>query len=270
MKAPTRRIIAALAALLSSGVALAAQDYAALSKWPDFTGFWIESRGAPGAAPAANPAGQGVAPAGPPGGFTGGAPLKPALAKRLADMNAPGFDPGGRERYCSPFGFAGNNASLTGFDLVYSPGRLTLINEEGLIRRIYVGRTFPKDAVDSLGGTSIAHWEGSTLVVETAYIDPQSKFPMAVIAGSAPIGKDARITEWFSMKGKKLTIKMTMIAPDLLTAPFTTTRSYQRDDAHWPIQRTSCVDNDRQIDPVTGKQRFDLTPPADLPPPPAN
>ena len=28
------------------------------------------------------------------------------------------------------------------------------------------------------------------------------------------------------------------------------------------------ADNDRAIDPQTGKQRFDMTPPADLPPPP--
>jgi hypothetical protein len=29
-----------------------------------------------------------------------------------------------------------------------------------------------------------------------------------------------------------------------------------------------CSDNDRSIDSATGAQRFDLTPPADLPPPP--
>jgi hypothetical protein len=29
-----------------------------------------------------------------------------------------------------------------------------------------------------------------------------------------------------------------------------------------------CVDFDRSIDPVSGEQRFDMTPPPDLPPPP--
>jgi hypothetical protein len=29
-----------------------------------------------------------------------------------------------------------------------------------------------------------------------------------------------------------------------------------------------CVERDRSIDLVGGKQRFDMTPPADLPPPP--
>ena len=29
-----------------------------------------------------------------------------------------------------------------------------------------------------------------------------------------------------------------------------------------------CTDFDRAIDPLTGNQRFDLTPPPDLPPPP--
>jgi hypothetical protein len=32
---------------------------------------------------------------------------------------------------------------------------------------------------------------------------------------------------------------------------------------------TFCSDDDRSLDPVSGKQRFDMTPPADLPPPPA-
>jgi hypothetical protein len=31
---------------------------------------------------------------------------------------------------------------------------------------------------------------------------------------------------------------------------------------------TWCTEYDRSIEPGSGKQRFDLTPPADLPPPP--
>jgi hypothetical protein len=43
---------------------------------------------------------------------------------------------------------------------------------------------------------------------------------------------------------------------------------YHRDRGHVFVDDLSCVEDDRSIDPVTGKQRFDLTPPADLPPPP--
>lgn len=253
------RVVAGTAiAALALGSAEGAQDYASLAKYPDFTGFWIAGGGGP-------PGGGGA------GNFlTGGAPLKPELAERLTKLNQSGVDPGGRDRYCSPFGFTGNNASFTGFDIVFSPGRMTLINEEGLIRRIYIGRRMPKDAVDSLGGTSVAQWRGRTLVVETAFIDPQSKYPAATVAGAPAIGRNAHITEWFTLEGRTLQIRMTMTAPQMLTGPFTTTRTYQRDEKHWPIQRTSCVDNDRLVDPVTGFQRFDLTPPSDIPPPPSN
>jgi hypothetical protein len=35
------------------------------------------------------------------------------------------------------------------------------------------------------------------------------------------------------------------------------------------LEVTFCAENDRAIDPVTGEQRFDMTPPADMAPPPA-
>lgn len=252
--------------------AATAKDYAALAGYPDFTGFWLEPMGPPpdaaGMAGAAGTnagmdAGMGAGPRG------GNGPLKPEIAARMAELGAVA-DPGDRMRYCMPFGFVGNNASFTGFDIVYSPGRITLLNEEGLIRRLYLDRKMPTDGVDSLGGTSVAHWEGQTLVVETAYIDPQSKYPVASIAGATSVGRNARIIERFKRVGDKLQVDLEMTAPDLFTATYKVTRTYQRDDAHWPIQRTACVDNDRLIDPVTGKQRFDLTPPDDLPPPPSD
>jgi hypothetical protein len=251
--------------------AATARQYATLASYPDFTGFWLEGMPEPPAQGMGGDAGMGAA-GGPPAGMGAGrgsdAPLKPEIAARMTKLGAEA-DPGDRMRYCMPFGFVGNNASFTGFDIVYSPGRITLLNEEGLIRRIYLDRKMPTDAVDSLGGTSVGHWEGSTLVVETAFIDPQSKYPVSTIAGASSIGKNAHTIERFKRVGDKLQVDLEMTAPDLFTTTYKVSRTYKRDDAHWPIQRTACVDNDRLIDPVTGKQRFDLTPPDDLPPPPS-
>jgi hypothetical protein len=57
-------------------------------------------------------------------------------------------------------------------------------------------------------------------------------------------------------------------APDLFTAPFNVTFVYFRDRDHRFHEQSDCVDEDRSIDPKSGGQRFDLTPPSQLPPPP--
>ena len=57
-------------------------------------------------------------------------------------------------------------------------------------------------------------------------------------------------------------------APAVLSQPDRRTRLYTRVPKTAANEITFCADNDRSIDPDTGKQRFDLTPPADLPPPP--
>ena len=57
------------------------------------------------------------------------------------------------------------------------------------------------------------------------------------------------------------------VAPDLLLAPDKRTRVYRREpNKTSAIEFNLCVDRDRSIDPKTGKQRFDLTPPGDVPP----
>lgn len=57
-------------------------------------------------------------------------------------------------------------------------------------------------------------------------------------------------------------------APKLFTGPYKTSFQFKRDRHYTPSQTTVCVPNDRSIDPVTGRQRFDTTPLDDLPPPP--
>lgn len=261
----TRVFIATAACLLIAGVqsALAAQDYASLAKLPDWSGFWTGAPPAGGAPPATG---------GPPsaGGNKNQPPLNAAAQARWDEGRKPGFDPGNRDRYCSPFRFVGNNASFTGIDVVFSPGRVTITNEEGLIRRIYTdGRSLPTDGIESLGGSSVGHWEGDTLVVETIDLDHTASYPGEIQAGASPIGSNAKVYERMRLiKKGSLQIETTLVAPELFTAPYKYTQVLNYDGKHTPIQRTACVKNDRLIDPVTGKQRFDLTPPDDIPPPP--
>jgi hypothetical protein len=57
-------------------------------------------------------------------------------------------------------------------------------------------------------------------------------------------------------------------APGVLTQPDRRTRLYKRVAKTMGTEITFCTEYDRSIEPGSGKQRFDLTPPPDLPPPP--
>jgi hypothetical protein len=57
-------------------------------------------------------------------------------------------------------------------------------------------------------------------------------------------------------------------APDVYTSPFESTTLYRRDRTHARQSVKICSEHDRSVDEATGHERFDMTPPPDLPPPP--
>jgi hypothetical protein len=196
-------------------------------------------------------------------------PLKPGLLERFRALRT-ADDAGDPLRYCRPPQFTGFSDGFVGLlEFLFTPGRVTLTTESGLLRRIYTdGSTFPENVTDSNTGTSIGHWEGPVLVVETIGINPAARYP-GPAQGSIPIGKNVRITERIFLKAPDtLQFEVVTEAPDVLSEPDRRTRLYSRVRKTIASEITFCADYDRSIDPATGKQRFDLTPPPDLPPPP--
>jgi hypothetical protein len=178
--------------------------------------------------------------------------------------------------FCAPpaftgplgYGMAPMGAFPVNFEILASPGRLTLIDELGVVRRLYLRDTPPPDALDeSNAGTSIARWDGNQLVVRTTGLNSTAK----VIIGAAgtELGRNARIEERFSMpQPDVLQIVTTVTAPDLYAAPVTATNRYRREANGMMFEIAICSPDDRSFDQATGKERFDATPPGDLPPPP--
>ncbi len=195
-------------------------------------------------------------------------PMRPEDIARLQAVRAQDSDPE-PGRYCKPSQFVGYSGGFVeSVEFLFTPGRVTLTNESGLIRRIYTdGRSLPSDVDASNAGTSVGHWEGQTLVVETAGINPAAPYPLSY-SGSRPIGRNVRITERISLApDKKLHFEVVTVAPDLFLAPDRRTRIYSRVPKNAASEISFCVDFDRAVD-ATGKQRFDMTKPAGLPPPP--
>ena len=224
-----------------------APDYASLASLPNWSGWWVHSD-----APATELLRQRI-------------PIKPEV---LAAAQAAGGTDADALRYCRPPQFTGTSGGFTeAVEFLFTPGRVTITNERGLLRRIYTdGRPMPTGVNPTNTGTSVGHWDGQALVVETANLNPLAVYPNAA---GARIGANARVSERIFLKdADTLQIDVVTVAPELLTAPDRRTRVYTRLPKDAPTEITWCTEYDRSIEPGSGQQRFDLTPPADLPPPP--
>jgi hypothetical protein len=259
-QSPARAILSCVAlVVLSASSANADQKppspemtYASLQTLPDWSGWWNYNQ----------PLITEITRSPPP--------MRPEDIANIRTSNRLDQNPDPK-RWCRPYQFVGYSGGFVdGVEFLFTPGRVTLLNESGLVRRIYTdGRPLPPNVEPSNPGTSVGHWEGETLVVDTFGINPKSLFP-ALAAGAPPIGQNARITERITLRNANtLEFDVTVVAPDVLTAPDHRKRLYLRASKERLARDVSfCVDFDRSIDPLTGKQRFDMTPPKDLPPPP--
>ncbi len=260
-------LVSALALLPAAAFAtgltpMPGMTYESLKDLPDFSGWWSSQLNAPRSVPR---------PAAPP------PPLKPEVAARAKEIRqkmAAGVDPadlvGERPlKYCGPPVFVGSNGGLDDyFEILFTPGRVTIASELGLVRRIKLDdRPLPAEIDESDSGTSVGHWEGQTLVVETGGIKHDYRLNSL---GAGSLGRNVRIVERISLREPDvLQIVTRTTAPDVYTAPYETTSLYRRDRTHVFQEVSLCVDHDRTVDKATSRERFDMTPPADLPPPPS-
>jgi hypothetical protein len=166
-----------------------------------------------------------------------------------------------------PFFFGVSGGPYHQFEFLFTPGRVTIADEMNLVRRISLDQALPAEVHESNAGTSVGHWEGDTLVVETTGID----HTRSLLVGRFPVGKGVHVVERIRLKEPDLLeIAIELTAPAVLTAPFKDTFLYKRDRNHAFEDQGSCTEADRSIDHVALKEQFDLTPPEDLPPPPAD
>jgi len=94
------------------------------------------------------------------------------------------------------------------------------------VRRLFTdGRDFPDDLPATHMGYSIAHWEGSTLVVETRQLKPN----FVDLAGQ-PLSGDAVVTEHISLSedGNVLRSLLTLEDPQFYKRPITRFRQWRR------------------------------------------
>jgi hypothetical protein len=242
----------AASGMSAADTSLPGMTYASLAQLPDFSGFWNLQ----------DPMVVEIV-SNPP-------PLRPEDFQRIRNAAVQDSAPD-KSRFCRPYQFVGYSGGFVdSVEFLFTPGRVTITNESGMIRRVYTdGRPLPKEPEPTNNGASVGHWDGTTLVVETIGLNPESGFPQGA-PGAIAVGRNVKITERFSLQdANTLALDIVTVAPDILTRPDHRARVYKRATGKKAAREVSfCTRHDRSIDPSTGKQRFDMTPPGDLPPPP--
>lgn len=137
-----------------------------------------------------------------------------------------------------------------------TPGKVTIVIEAYTqVRHIYTdGRKLPDDPDPKFFGTSVGHWDGDTLVVDSVGFSPQTQ-----LAAGVPHSDKMRISERFRLTGPDtMSIETTITDPEALTAPYTTTSSLSR-HRNWTITEYICEENNRNGVDDAGKIKINAT-----------
>lgn len=214
---------------------------------PDFTGVW-QGYGTLGGSPAqAEP----VSPEAPPlAGFLNVAqnmqaplPLRPEGAAILAARRANnGKD--NPEAVCLPMGILQFHTQGAPRKFIQTPGVLVILYEASMgIRQIFTdGRSLPTDDPQPWWyGYSVGHWEGDTLVVETAGLRDDGWLDVF----GTPLTEAAKVTERFRrVNFGRMEIDVTIDDPKAYTAPWTV-RVNQRVMPDQELLEFVCLENQR-------------------------
>ena len=169
--------------------------------------------------------------------------LKAAAAGKPADPT------GG----CLPGGMPRNMANPYPQEIIIKPKQVTILKElQTQIRRIYIGEAMPADVEPTFIGYSVGHWEGDTLVAQTAGLRGDTVFDRT----GAPHSDKMTLVERMRLRTPDVwEDQITITDPVAFTKPWVVTRTYMRQPT-WKILEYVCEENNRNAPDATGANTF--------------
>jgi len=165
-----------------------------------------------------------------------------------------------RARTADGWGYPMMMDAATPFQVMITPEETLIVNAYGETRHIYTdGRPFPaaEDMWPTVWGTSIGHWEGDTLVVETV----QVQMPYTYFHGAPSFSEEARYVERIHLDGDRLVTEFTVEDPVTLTGPWSRTITHVRDEGFdrmvqmdFSNDRTGSENGVNTIEPPAGER----------------
>ena len=179
--------------------------------------------------------------------------LTPASAeelKKLLDLEAHNEEPATEAANCLPPGMPTIMFMPYDVEFLFTPGRVTIIQEAYMqVRRVFTdGRGHPADLDPTFNGHSIGHWEGDTLVIDTAGLG--HKTPLGF--NRLDHGPKLHVVERIHLTAPdKMEDDMTLTDPDVLAKPWQIARTYTR---HRDFDQLEfiCEENNRNQVDATG------------------
>jgi hypothetical protein len=215
-----------------------ATQYAEVTDWPDFTGVWNPDWsilfGEGGRRPAAEPK------------------LTPAAQERFDAFQKEQEERGVSQEEqiaCRPPGMPNIMRLPYPIEFTYEPERVTLFIETYTqMRRLYVdGRELPEDPDELFNGTSVARWDGDTLLVDTVGFSPLVK-----IAPGVGHSGNMRIHERIWMEAPDiLRIETTITDPEVLVEPLVQQLAFRK-QPDWELREYVCAENNRLVEDESG------------------
>jgi hypothetical protein len=237
-----------LAAILSIAALLAApataQQEPAVPRLangkPDFTGVWDHPRVGDitqssdgdvcaGGSQGCSQAGSGPLP------FT-------ALGREIRAQNDTDyFDYGA---HCLPWGFVRAYGTPYPHAYVHSPERLAILWEQDNAWHMVPtdGRALPEDLEATWRGTSVGHWQGDTLVIETAGFNGRTWLDTARNPHSDALRLTLRLSR---PEYDRMIFEITIEDPKYYTEPFTNSRTFALMAPGQELFEYSCTENNR-------------------------
>src|SRR6516162_1276664 len=89
-----------------------------------------------------------------------------------------------------------------GLAVLQQPHQITLLfNEDHEVRQVPIGKPHPAQVTPSWHGDSVAHWEDSTLVIDTVRVKTDRPYPMIDLFGT-PYTKSLHVVERYSLRDR--------------------------------------------------------------------
>jgi hypothetical protein len=186
--------------------------WASIQRLPDWSGVWVKGR-----------AGE--------GGVRSDSQQAPLTAKyrQISDQSASKQTLENMGR-CLPAGPTAILAHGVLHEYLFTPGRVTVLYEDGEVRRIYTDgrRHLDLDELSqSYMGDSIGHWEGKTLVVDTIGFPRGELFMNNIVRAT----RNTHMIERITMKDRDhIEIATVITDPQIFAMPYAFTRSFKRSE----------------------------------------
>jgi hypothetical protein len=182
-------------------------------------------------------------------------PLTPKAAAQFQaslDSAAAGKPINDPHANCIPLGMPRMMNGVYLMEVLVADEKVVVIGEEqSQVRRIWTdGRGFGDEIDPTYNGTSIGHWEGKVLVVETKGLHSDIPINQKGLMHSPDLAVSERI--WLEDKNT-LHDQITLTDPETFSKPWTVTKTYKR--TRDPVNEYVCEENNRNpvgADGVTG------------------